>query len=369
MSKIVSISVDTYRVPIDPPIQNGKYTYSSQDLCLVRVQSDGGVAGHGIGDGGVGLADAPTMIQGTVASLAPSVVGQDVFRTERIWADMWSPKLLGRRGFETRVISAIDLALWDLKAKTLGLSVADLLGRCHDSLPAYVAGGYYRQGSDPDQLAEEMAAHVATGVTAIKMKIGAMSLRDDLDRVARVRTAIGPDTKLLVDANNSYRIHEAREVARKLAAHDVYWLEEPLMPDDYRGHADVAANSPIPIALGECEYTRYGFRDIIEHGSASILNPDAQFTGGVTEFMKICALAQAHDLPIAPHGNPELHVHLATAAPNAFIVEVARTPGDEIWDLFFPQRISIVDGHVSAPTCIGFGIEPDEEQLTAVRVG
>ena len=367
---IVDVTVDSYREPISPPIRNGRYTYASHDVCLVRVATDDGTVGLGIGDGGVGLAGAPAMISGTVESLRPALVGQNPLRTERIWADLWNPKLLGRRGFTTRVISAVDLALWDLKGKLLGVSVATLLGRCHDTVPAYVAGGYYREGTGIADLADEMAAHVAAGARAVKMKIAGASLREDLERVAAVRTAIGDDAKLLVDANNGYRRHEAVEAARKLEPYDVYWLEEPLLPDDYAGHAEVARASSIPVAAGENEYTRYGFRDLIEHGAASILNPDAQFVGGVTEFMKVGALAQAHDLPVAPHGNPELHTHLAAALPNALLVEVARVPGDSLWDLFFPERTRLdADGCVRPSDAPGFGIELDEEALLARRVG
>ena len=139
------------------------------------------------------------------------------------------------------------------------------------------------------------------------------------------------------------------------------------MPDDYAGMAAVSSSSRIPIAAGENEYTRYGFRDIIEHHSASILNPDAQFVGGVTEFMKVCALAQAHDLPIAPHGSPEIHIQLAAAAPNAFLIEMARVPGDAIWGMFFPRRPVLTDGCIKVPSELGFGIEPDEEALAAHR--
>ena len=368
MSTIVDVTVDSYRQPIDPPIRNGRYVYASHDLCLVRVVTDDGHVGFGIGDGGVGLAGAPAMIRGTVASMRPALIGQNPLWTERIWADLWNPKLLGRRGFTTRVVSAVDLALWDLKGRLLGISVADLLGRCHHVVPAYIAGGYYREGTGVDDLVEEMAGHVAAGATAVKMKIAGASLRDDLVRVAAVRAAIGADVKLLVDANNGYRRHEAIEAARKLERYDVYWLEEPLMPDDYVGHAEVARASSIPIAAGENEYTRYGFRDLIEHQSASILNPDAQFVGGVTEFMKVAALAQAHDLPIAPHGNPELHIHLAAALPNALFVEVARVSGDSLWDRFFPRRVQLVDGSIRPSDAHGFGIEPDEEALAAYRV-
>jgi L-alanine-DL-glutamate epimerase-like enolase superfamily enzyme len=173
--------------------------------------------------------------------------------------------------------------------------------------------------------------------------------------------------KLLVDANNAYRVHEAIEVARKIERFDVFWLEEPVMPDDYRGLAQVAASSPIPVASGENEYTRYGFRDLVEHGRAAILNPDAMF-GGVTEWLKVAAYAQAHDLPVAPHGTQEIHVHLATAVPNGLLVEYYRHSSDPLSQRTFLEPLPLVDGCVSPPDRPGFGIELDEEGLAPYRV-
>ncbi|MDH4104364.1 MAG: mandelate racemase/muconate lactonizing enzyme family protein [Thermoleophilia bacterium] len=365
---IADVSVETFRIPLDPPIENGRYRYASVDLALVRVTTDDGIEGFGIGDGGVGLAGAPLMTDGTVASLRPALLDRDPLRTEQIWEDLWVPKLIGRRGFTTRVISAVDLALWDLKGRILGTSVARLLGQCHDRLPVYAAGGYYAPGKDVSDLVAEMVAHVERGIGAVKLKVGAASIAEDVRRVSAVRDAIGEDVLLLVDANNAYRRHEAVDLARRLEPLGVYWLEEPLMPDDYEGHAWVGQRSSIPIALGENEYTRYGFRDVIQHGAASILNPDAQFVGGATEFMKVGALAQAHDLPIAPHGSVDLHVHLAAALPNALILEYSASGGDRLWDAFFPERLPIRNGSVEPPQRPGFGIEPDEEYLATVRV-
>jgi L-alanine-DL-glutamate epimerase-like enolase superfamily enzyme len=366
--KILDVSVESYRAPIDPPIRNGRYSYASHDLCLVTVRTDDGLVGYGLGDGGVGLESAAAMTRATVESLRPALLGRDPLRTEQIWSEMWIPKLLGRRGFTTRVVSAIDLALWDLKGKALGLSIARLLGRYHDSLPVYLAGGYYRESKGLNDLATEMESFVEDGVTAVKMKIGGASQREDLERVRIVRETIGEDVKLMVDANNGYRYHEALAVARKLERHDVYWFEEPLMPDDYAGHARLAAMTSIPIAAGENEYTRYGFRDLIEHGSASILNPDVQFVGGVTEYMKVAALAQAHDLPLAPHGIPELHVHLAAATPNSLIVEYARVGDDPLLESIFAERLALVGGRVAPPDTPGFGIDPDVDKLARWRV-
>jgi L-alanine-DL-glutamate epimerase-like enolase superfamily enzyme len=366
--QIIDVTVDTYQMPLEPPISNGKYTYATSDLCLVRVTSDNGTVGYGVGDGGVGLARAAQMTAATVESLRPALIGEDPLRTERIWANMWTPKLIGRRGFTTRVVSAIDLALWDLKGRLLGVSVADLLGRCHDAVPAYVAGGYYREGEGTDALVAEMESHVDFGARAVKMKVGALSIRDDVERVAAVRRAIGDGVALLVDANNAYRVHEALEMARKLARFDIYWFEEPLMPDDYAGNAFLTERSPVPIAMGENEYTRYGFRDIVIQRAASILNPDAQFVGGVTEFMKVAAFAQAFDIPIAPHGGAELHIHLAAAIPNALFVEYSRSPGSPMWEAFFGARARLAEGCVSPSAAPGFGIELDEERLARWRV-
>jgi L-alanine-DL-glutamate epimerase-like enolase superfamily enzyme len=366
--KIADVSVQSYRAPIDPPIRNGRYTYASHDLCLVSVLTDEGLVGYGLGDGGVGLASAPAMTRGTVESLRPMLLGRDPLRTEQIWPELWVPKLLGRRGFTTRVVSAIDLALWDLKGKVLGLSVAQLLGRCHDSLPVYIAGGYYRESKGLAELVTEMESFLTGGVRAVKMKIAGASLREDFVRVQAVRSAVGDDVKLMVDANNGYAPHEAVAVARKLEPLDIFWLEEPLMPDDYAGHARLAAMTSIPIAAGESEYTKYGFRDLIHHGAASILNPDAQFVGGVTEYMKVAALAQAHDLPLAPHGIPELHVHLAAAAPNSLIVEYVRVGEDLLLERIFKERLTVVDGRVAPPDTPGFGIDPDLAALASWRV-
>src|SRR5437762_2795866 len=147
-----------------------------------------------------------------------------------------------------------------------------------------------------------MVDNVNLGARAIKMKVGGVPIREDVERVKAVREAIGPDVKLLVDANCAYRHYEAIQLARRIEAYDIFWFEEPVAPDDYEGHRKLAEATMIPIATGENEYTRYGFRDLIAHNAAAIFNVDAQIVGGITEFMKVVALTQAHDLDVAPHG-------------------------------------------------------------------
>jgi len=281
---------------------------------------------------------------------------------------MWHPKLKGRRGLSTRAISAIDIALWDIKGKMCNLPVYKLLGGYTNRIPTYIAGGYYEEGKGLNELAKEMEDNVAMGARAVKMKIGGAPINEDVERIRVSREAVGSEVKLMVDANNAYRYYEAIEIARKIEKYDIFWFEEPVMPDDYRGHAMIAAATSIPVATGENEYTRYGFRDLIEHNAVAIINADAQIMGGVTEFMKVAALAAAYDLPVAPHGNQDVHVHLVSAIANGLIVEYYRGTVDPMWGKSFREQLVLKDGYLEPPNRPGFGIELNEEALRPYRV-
>jgi D-arabinonate dehydratase len=174
----------------------------------------------------------------------------------------------------------------------------------------------------------------------------------------------------MVDANNANAAYEAVEVARKIEPYDVFWFEEPVSPDDYEGHARVAQSTIIPVATGENEYTRYGFRDLIDHQSAAILNADAQILGGITEFMQVAALAASHDLRIAPHGAQEIHIHLVSAISNGLILEFYRETVDPLRDKVFKNPLTLdKDGYTTVPDAPGLGIEPDYEVLKPHLVG
>ncbi|HEX5503552.1 MAG TPA: mandelate racemase/muconate lactonizing enzyme family protein [Thermomicrobiales bacterium] len=360
--KIVEITTEEYRWPRRTPISNGLHTYTHAGLELVKIATDEGVTGIGLGGGGaIGRA--------TVAHLAPLLVGEDPIDVERLWHKMWVPKLIGRRGLTTRAISAIDIGLWDIRAKVAGLPLYKLLGGYRDRVPTYIAGGYYEAGKGLRELQREMAENVEMGARAIKMKVGAVPIGEDVARVKAVREAIGPDVKLMVDANCAYRVREAIQFARRIEAYEPFWFEEPLAPDDYEGHRRLAAATAIPIATGENEYTRYGFRDLIAHQAAAILNADAKVLGGVTEYMKVAALAQAHDLEIAPHGSQDIHVHLVAAIANGLILEFYRDSVDPLWGTVYRDTLRLdADGMVSPPAVPGIGVEPNYEALAPYRV-
>jgi len=282
---------------------------------------------------------------------------------------MWVPKLIGRRGLTTRAISAIDIGLWDLRAKVAGLPLYKMLGGYRDRVPIYMAGGYYVEGKGLKELAEEMVGYVEWGARAVKMKIGALSIREDVERIKVVREAIGLDVKLLIDANCAYRCYEAIQLAKRVEEYDPFWFEEPVAPDDYQGFRRLAEQTTIPIATGENEYTRYGFRDLIATGAVPILNADAKVLGGVTEFIKVAALAQAYDLDIAPHGAQEIHVHLVAAIANGLILEYYPVRFEPMWGNIYHETLQLNDdGTVSPPSVPGMGIDPNYEALEPYRV-
>ena len=160
------------------------------------------------------------------------------------------------------------------------------------------------------------------GAKAVKMKIGGAPINEDVERVRVVREAIGPDVDLMVDANAAYRYYDAIKIAKRMEPYDVFWFEEPVNPDDYQGHKLVSQATSIPISTGENEYTRYGFRDLIETRSVAILQPDPLIMGGITEIKKVAALAEAHDLPISPHGNQDIGVHVVAGVSNGLTVGI-----------------------------------------------
>ena len=360
--KITAITTESYRWPRTKPIRNGLHVYTHAGLGLVKVETDAGVTG-------LGLIAASAITDISIEYFAKELIGEDPLNHERLWHKMWVPKLVGRRGITTRALSGIDIALWDLKGKVAGMPLWQLLGGARDRLPTYIAGGYYEEGKGLRELAAEMEENVEMGAKAIKMKVGGASINEDVERVKTVRAAIGPDVKLMVDANCAYRYYQAIQIARRIEEYDVYWLEEPVLPDDYDGHRKIAEATSIPIATGENEYTRYGFRDLILQGRPAILNADAMILGGITEFMKVAALAQAHDLDVAPHGDQNVHVHLVAAIANGLIVEYYRDTVDPMWKQIYQETLMLnADGTLSPPNRPGLGLEPNYQALAPYRV-
>jgi len=360
--KITDVQIEAFAWPMRQQFFNSTVSFTRGTMTLVKIETDEGLTG-------IGPSYSKPVIHTAIETMRPLLIGQDPLNVERLWHTMWVPKVVGRRGLTTQAISAIDIALWDLRGKIAGLPLHKLLGGYRDRVPAYIAGGYYAPDKSIKDLQTEMASYVAQGVKAVKMKIGGMAPAEDAARVKAVRQAIGPDIKLMMDANCAYRAFEAVTFARRVEEHDVSWFEEPVGADDYAGFRRLAETSTIPIAAGENEYTKYGFRDLIASGGISILNPDAKIAGGITEFMKIAALAQAHDLAVSPHGSQEVHTPLAAACPNTLIVEYYPAEFDAMWGKRYHHTILLdADGMVSPSDLPGLGAEPNYANLNEFRV-
>lgn len=361
--KVTSVEAQYYQWERPVPISNGLHTYSEVSLGVVKVHTDQGITG-------IGISGAKPGERELISTFGNALVGLDPFMSEMIWQKLWNPKISGRRGMETRALSAIDFALWDIKAKAADLPLHVLLGGARTRIPTYVTGGYYTPGKGLDGLAEEMAGYVSLGAKAIKMKVGGLSPLDDAARVKLVRQAIGPDIRLMVDANCAYRYYEAITFARMVEGYDIFWFEEPVQPDDYEGYKKIASSTGVTLAAGENEYTKHGFRDLIATQAVGILQPDARYMGGVTEFMKVAALAQAHSLDVCPHGDQQTHLHLLGAIPNALMLEFYPKEFDPMWGRVYLDTPSLnSDGTVTVPNKSGNGLQPDEKQLERYRVG
>ena len=317
--RIQNVTTTVLSIPHLEGIQDATIRHRGQGRtqCYVHILADNGLQGLGLGGGAQA---ARELIERT---LKPRLLGQDPLHIERLWDEMfWAIRGVGRKGLAFCALSAVDIALWDLKAKFFEVPLYRLLGPYTETVPIYGSGGWTH--FSVDELIAEQVGYVERGMRSVKMKVGkdfGQSEREDIQRLAAVREAVGDDVELLIDANNGYYAKQAIRMAAEFAPYRVGWFEEPVLADDIEGLAAVARAIDIPVATGEHEYTKYGFKDLIARGGADIVQPDVGRCGGVTEWMKVAHLAHAFNLPVAPHAYQLVHLHLACATPNLRIVE------------------------------------------------
>ena len=336
-------------IPTPPPGAGGR------GQLFVHIHTNEGVEGLGIGQ------SSPGVRQVIEDGLKGLLIGQDPFNIEKLWDDMfWHVRGYGRKGVAFCALSAVDIGLWDLKAKALGLPLYRLLGPYTEAVPIYGSGGW--TNLDQEELIGEMVGYVEQGIHRVKMKVGkdfGKSEREDIQRLATVRRAVGDDVAIYIDANNGYYPKQAIYMAKEFEQFQVGWFEEPVLADDIQGLAEIRQAVSIPVATGEHEYTKYGFKALIAGGGADIVQPDVGRVGGVTEWMKVAHMAQGFNLPVAPHAVQLVHLHVACATPNLKVVEYMNTAleGDRVWYTEFPQQ---VNGMWSPfPDRPGLGLELD----------
>lgn len=332
-------------------------------VVIVEVISSDGTTG--IGTVGAGSAGVLSLIE---EHLGPLLLGSDPFEVERAWDRMYRASVrFGQRGMAVSAISGIDIALWDLKARHLGVSVVELLGgRHHDVMPAYASRLYAMR--DLDILGEEARRYRDEGFRLVKQRMGfgprdgEAGIRKNIELVRTVKEAVGDDIAVAVDAYMSWTTDYTIRMERELRELDVAWIEEPLLPRDMPGYTRLSSMLTTPIALGEHCYTKWDFSQIIDHGVAQILQPDVSRMGGITEGQKVFALAEAHELPVIPHSNESHNLHLSFSKPNAPWIEYFPYRSDDVGavnTIFYEIQDGIPEaenGLLSLPNEIGFGV-------------
>ncbi|MEZ5403318.1 MAG: mandelate racemase/muconate lactonizing enzyme family protein [Bryobacteraceae bacterium] len=349
---------------------------SGQDALLVRVSTDAGITGVGEVD------SSPMAVKGAIdgpfshtitCGLGQLVLGEDPFETEKIWHKMYGRNVYaGRSGIGFHAMSGIDIALWDIKGKALGLPVWKLLGGgFHERIRCYASSLF---GPTPAATGELARRYRDRGFNAVKFGWAPMGAEaaTDIALVREARKGLG-DADLLVDAGLVWDAKTAIQRARAFADHGIFWLEEPLRPDDYLGYAKLAAATDVRIAAGEEESGRAGFLDLMDKGRVDVVQVDLTRCGGFTEAMKVASLAQDRGLPVANHGfttyvNVAAALHWLNSIPNALICEFVAEEETTLRDEITIQKIRAVDGYLQPPDAPGLGVDLNEEAIRRYRV-
>lgn len=360
MSKVTALRTERLVVPLRQPIMSGLGPLTTTGVLLVFLESDAGVVGENL----VFTLNNKRLavLDEMVRSLEPLVVGLDPQFTVRFWSEAWREiNFVGHTGVPVMGISAIDGALWDLRGQLAGLPIHRLIGARRSTVPTYASAGLWLSSSI-DELQREARGFVEQGFRAVKMRLGKPTAAEDARRVAAVRKAIGPDIALMADANQQLTEGGAIRLGRLLQPYDLAWFEEPLPAYDLEGVSRVAAALDTPIASGETEYTRYGFRRMLELKSADVLMPDLQRVGGVTEFLRVGHMADAFDVPVSSHLFPEMSIQLLAALGNATWLE--HMPW---FQPLYAGALELREGEMAVPEGPGWGLRLDPAAIRRYR--
>jgi L-alanine-DL-glutamate epimerase-like enolase superfamily enzyme len=334
----------------------------SVGFVIVRVTTREGLEGVGVTYNEVGGLATTTLID---RDMTPRMLGRDPLETEAIWQD-FSQYLRGvaRKGLMYCALSAVDIALWDLKGKMLDLPLYKLLGGDRTRVPVYASGGWTSYSDE--ELVEEMVRVVGHGYNLVKFKVGVDGGNNpgrDLERVRKVREAVGPATRLMLDANNCWDAATAVQFANRVKDFDILFLEEPVPADDIPGLARYKRGTDLPLATGEHEYTKFGVRDLVLNEAVDVVQVDGTRVGGYTELLKVAAITQAWNLKLAPHAMEYVHSHFVSAAPNSLFLERLLI-FEEVSANVFKDAPWPKDGYLEIPDLPGLGLTLDMDFIT-----
>jgi L-alanine-DL-glutamate epimerase-like enolase superfamily enzyme len=313
------------------------------------------------------MTGAPEVLQTILQKELKSILmGQDPAFPRRLRSDMWKAlEYAGVQGMNTFAISTVEIAIWDIVAKAFGVPGYKILGAYQDSCPVYsMCGWYYPNDDDLSQYKKEIENAFEEGFSGAKIKVGRFSLQDDEKRIKLAMEVAGPNRRIMVDANQKFLVPEAIQRGKVYQEMGVYWYEEPLVPYDHAGYAQVAEELDIRIAGGENEYTKYAFADLIQRRCVDVVQPDARRAGGVSEWMEIAAIADAAKLPLASHGGGPVDLQMLLCMPNAIYMESGSFKGSGST----LERLRMANSAVLAPERPGMGSELRPEYLQKFKM-
>jgi L-alanine-DL-glutamate epimerase-like enolase superfamily enzyme len=365
--KITGMETDILRFPPGKIYYDAIHEFGAEGGGVVlRLQTDAGITGWSEVTFGT-MTGAPEVLQTILQKeLKPVLMGQDPGFPKRLRSDMWKAlEYAGVQGMQTFAISAVEIAIWDIVAKCFDVPGYKILGAYQETCPVYsMCGWYYPNDDDLSQYKKAVENAFEEGFSGAKIKVGRFSLQDDEKRIKLAMDIAGPNRLIMVDANQKFLVPEAIQRGKVYQQMGAYWYEEPLVPYDHAGYAQVAEELEIRVAGGENEYTKYAFADLINRRCVDVVQPDARRAGGISEWMEVAALADAAKLPLASHGGGPVDLQMLLCMPNAIYMESGSFKGNGST----LEKLRMVNSAVLAPERPGMGSELRPEYLQKFKV-
>jgi L-alanine-DL-glutamate epimerase-like enolase superfamily enzyme len=365
--KITGMETDLLRFPPGKIYYDAIHEFGAEGGGVVlRLQTDAGITGWSSTSFGT-MTGAPAVLQTILEKeLKPLLMGQDPAFPKRLRSDMWAAlEYAGVQGMNTFAISTVEIAIWDIVAKAFNVPAYKLFGPYQETVPVYsMCGWYYPNDDDLSQYKKVIVDAFEEGFNGVKIKVGRSSLQDDVKRIKLATDIAGPNRRVMVDANQKFLAPEAIQRGKVYQEMGAYWYEEPVVPYDHAGYAQVTEELEIRVAGGENEYTKYAFADLINRKCVDVVQPDMRRAGGVSEWMEIAAIADAAKLPLASHGGGPPDLQLLLCMPNCIYMESGSYKGQGST----LERLRMVNSAVLAPERPGMGSELRPEYLQKFKV-